>query len=142
MSEDKDKDQKDEDFFTKDELALAQASAQFLVKAVIDEKIGVQVFRDIKTKLPVVVIGKQVTKRGATHTMVSFTPLARLFTQNPHLEVEPIESSAVTTEHAMLVEMDQDGKVISMNSLDGDDDDEKIFAEHEAKTAKAKQTLN
>lgn len=138
MTEDKDKDKDKNETLTEDQMATAQAAVMLLVKAVINEQVALHVFRDLKTGKPCAVLGRQVEKNLGAQTLVSFTPLVRLFTSDPHLEVEPLTKSDAVVEQPVAIAVDASGRVTGVEEMGESDED--VFDQFQAQV-KAK-TLN
>lgn len=138
MSEDKDKDN-DKPKLTSGELAAAQAAAVLLVRAIVDERVGVEIFRDKATGKAVPILGRMTKVREGNQEWTTFTPLARLFTQRADQEVEPIEATESTVETPLEILTDQDGKLVKLGDTMSD---EEILEAHKAAKGKDPTTLN
>lgn len=112
------------------EMQTAQTAAIMLCRAVIDEKIGVQIFKHKATGKPVAVIGRETKVRRGSVEMSSFTPLGIVFSQRPDEVVEPYIESDGTVATQITSEIDENGRVIAIH---GDVSDEEVLDAHAAK---------
>lgn len=115
---------------SEEEAAVVQATGMMLVKSVIDEKVGIQLFKHVKTGEIIPVIGRMVIVEHATHTETQFTPLGMMFKTEPHLQVEPMTQPNRMTSRPIEIEM-TDGVVSNISEVEQQMDSQSVSGDIE-----------
>lgn len=110
-----------EGMLTGEQKIIMQSMVMMLIRSVIEEKVAVHLYKDVKTGRVAAVIGRQEQRpdpKDAKRTEISFTPLGRMFIENPGLEVEPLMPQTQSEDHPIVIETDGEGNVMNIKDIE------------------------